>query len=208
MTRQPSTEAKGSGVRGVFASEQAQVRAGSLGLFLLLLALGMLFGGLVLAVLVIRLTDDSWPSDLPHLPWQTWVSTGAILAISAAFMGAVRAAKRQSDAGMRMWLVWAGVLAIVFTGMQVWAWVDWSAQVSDMTAMAQQHRIAVTGFWVFTGLHVAHVLGGLVPLAMVGWYAFFRTWTSARHGLLRHTAIYWHFLDVVWIVLLLTMLLL
>jgi heme/copper-type cytochrome/quinol oxidase subunit 3 len=96
----------------------------------------------------------------------------------------------------------------MFTAMQVWAWADWSDQVSKLDSMTDQHRIAIAGFWIFTGLHVAHVLGGLVPLAMLGWYAVFRTWTNARHGLLRHTAIYWHFLDAVWIVLLLTMLML
>ena len=206
MTRPPTTKA--AGARGVYATEAEQVRAGSLGLLLLLISLGMLFGGLVLAVLVIRLGDTKWPDDLPHLPWQIWVSTGSLLAMSLSFAGAVKAAKRQSDVGIRSCLVWAGILAVIFTVMQVWAWVDWSDQVSQLESMTDQHRIAITAFWIFTGLHVAHVLGGLGPLAMLGWYAIFRTWTGARHGLLRHTAIYWHFLDAVWIILLLTLLML
>ena len=206
MTCPPHTKA--AGARGVYATEADQVRAGSLGLLLLLISLAMLFGGLVLAVLVIRLGDTKWPDDLPHLPWQIWVSTGSLLAMSLSFAAAVKASKRQSDVGIRHCLVWAGILAMIFTVMQVWAWVDWSDQVSQLESMTDQHRIAITGFWIFTGLHVAHVLGGLVPLGMLGWYAIFRTWTDARHGLLRHTAIYWHFLDAVWIVLLLTLLML
>jgi heme/copper-type cytochrome/quinol oxidase subunit 3 len=206
MPHPPTTKA--AGARGVYATEAAQVRAGSLGLLLLLISLAMLFGGLVLAVLVIRLGNTVWPEDLPHLPWQIWVSTGSLLAISLSFAGAVKAAKQQSDVGIRICLVWTGVLAMIFTAMQVWAWVNWSDQVSQLETMSDQHRVAIAGFWIFTGLHVAHVLGGLVPLAMLGWYAVFRTWTNARHGLLRHTAIYWHFLDAVWIVLLLALIML
>jgi len=177
-----------------------------MGLLLLLMSLGMLFGGLVLVVLAVRVGDEAWPDDLPHLPWQVWVSTAALLATSVAFIKAVAASKKKSDAGMRLALSTAGVMVVLFTGMQVWAWIDWYDQMPAIEAASQQHRIGIMGFWVFTGLHVAHVLGGLIPLGMVAWYAIFRSWTTSRHGLLRHTAVYWHFLDIVWIVLLLTML--
>ena len=196
----------GAGARGVYERDEDRVRAGSMGLLLLLMSLGMLFGGLVLVVLAVRVGDEAWPDDLPHLPWQVWVSTAALLATSVAFIKAVAASKKKSDAGMRLALSTAGVMVVLFTGMQVWAWIDWYDQMPAIEAASQQHRIGIMGFWVFTGLHVAHVLGGLIPLGMVAWYAIFRSWTTSRHGLLRHTAVYWHFLDIVWIVLLLTML--
>ncbi|MDP7029435.1 MAG: hypothetical protein QF733_04355 [Phycisphaerales bacterium] len=197
----------GSGARGVHASEEARAEAGSLGFKLLLATLGMLFGAVVLGVLAIRLGNTSRPDALPPLPWQVWVSTVALFATSIAFMEVVAAQRRGSDAGIRVGLVTAGCLALLFSAMQGWAWYDWYEGMPEWEAATQQYRIGVMGFWVFTSLHVAHVLGGLVPLAMVGWYAVFRTWTASRSGLLRHTATYWHFLDAVWIVLLVTMLL-
>ena len=196
----------GEGARGVYARDADRAAAGSLGLLLLLITLGMLFGALVLLVLAVRLNDSAWPEDLPHLPWQIWVSTAALFCISIAFSESVAAHRRQSDVGVRASLAMAGLLSVVFTGMQVWAWVDWYDVMPAWEQATQEHRIGVMGFWIFTSLHVAHVLGGLVPLAMVGWYAVFRTWTASRGGLLRHTATYWHFLDAVWVVLLLTML--
>ena len=195
----------GEGARGVYKHDEDRAKAGSLGLVLLLMALGMLFGGLVLAVLAVRIGDEAWPQDLPHLPWQVWVSTVALLATSVAFAEAVAASRRGSDTGIRLALATAAVMVVVFTGMQAWAWLDWYEQTPAIEAVTQEHRIGITGFWVFTTMHVAHVLGGLIPLGMIAWYAVFRTWTASRQGLLRHTAVYWHFLDIVWIVLLLTM---
>jgi len=196
----------GEGARGVYASDEDRAKAGSLGLLLLLITLGMLFGALVLVVLAVRIGDEAWPSDLPHLPWQVWVSTVALLGTSVVLAEAVAAQRRGSDTGIRLGLLMAGLLAAVFTGMQAWAWYDWYGGMPAWESATQQHRIGVMGFWVLTSLHVAHVLGGLVPLAMVGWYAVFRSWSASRDGLLRHTATYWHFLDAVWVVLLLTML--
>ncbi|MCP4758632.1 MAG: hypothetical protein GY894_00735 [Planctomycetes bacterium] len=201
-----SSTVSGEGARGVYAHDEDRVKAGHLGLLLLLITLGMLFGALVLVVIAVRIGDEAWPSDLPHLPWQVWVSTVALVATSIVLAETVAAQRRSSDAGIRLGLLTAGLLTVIFTGMQAWAWYDWYAQMPAWESVTQQHRIGVMGFWVLTSLHVAHVLGGLVPLAMVGWYAVFRSWSVSRDGLLRHTATYWHFLDAVWVVLLLTML--
>jgi cytochrome c oxidase subunit 3 len=206
---QPRTDIQssaGEGARGVYVRDEDRVKAGSLGLVLFLMSLGMLFGGLVLIVLAVRIGDDAWPQDLPHLPWQVWVSTAAILGVSIAFAEAVAASRRASDVGIRIALATAAIMVAVFTGMQAWAWLDWYEQMPAIESVTQEHRIGIMSFWIFTTFHVAHVLGGLIPLGMIGWYAVFRTWTASRHGLLHHTAVYWHFLDVVWIVLLVTML--
>jgi cytochrome c oxidase subunit 3 len=205
----PRTEvgsSAGAGARGVYEHDEDRVKAGSIGLLLLLISLGMLFGGLVLVVAAARVEYEAWPDDLPSLPWQVWVSTAALLATSVAFIKAVAASERRSDAGVRLALAAAGVMVLLFTGMQAWAWIDWYEEMPTLEAASQQHRIGIMSFWVFTGLHVAHVLGGMIPLGIVAWYAVFRTWTASGHGFLRHTAVYWHFLDVVWIVLLVTML--
>ena len=181
-----------TGARDVFSDDLQRTAAGSFGLVILLVILGRLFGGLVIGAIALRLDGDSWPADLPHLPWQTWASSVALLGTSAALLACTAAQRRESNAGVRNCLAAAFVLAVVFTGMQGWAWYAW-------------HEQSATIMDVFTGVHVAHVLGGLVPLALLGWYAVLRAWTPARRGFLRHTAVYWHFLDVVWLVLLVTL---
>ena len=203
----PNTDAsQRAGARSVFRDQHEQVAAGTFGLWALLATLAMLFGGLVLALLAVRLGSDDWPTSLPHLPWQVWVSTAAIIGCSVAFAEAVAADRRGSDTGVRAAMATALVGAVVFTGMQTWAWFSWYDTMGAWEASAQTHRMAIMGFWVLTGLHVAHVLGGLVPLAMLAWYAVARRWTTSRRGFLGHAAIYWHFLDVVWVLLVVTML--
>ena len=46
-----------------------------------------------------------------------------------------------------------------------------------------------------TGLHAVHVLGGLVPLAMVTVAAYQGMYGRKKHAAVRYTAVYWHFLD-------------
>ncbi len=206
-TDQPTSPER-AGARGVYLNEQAQVRAGSFGLWALLATLVMLFGGLLLAILAIWASSDTWPNSLPALPWQVWVSTAALIGCSVAFAEAVSADQRGSVAGVRVALASACLGAAIFTGMQAWAWGAWQASVADLFADESVHRVAVTSFWLLTGVHVAHVLGGLIPLAMLVWYALWRQWPTAKQGFLRHTAMYWHFLDAVWLAMVVIMLVL
>jgi cytochrome c oxidase subunit III len=52
-----------------------------------------------------------------------------------------------------------------------------------------------------TGLHALHVVGGLVPLALVTIAAFQDMYGPKKNAAIRYTAMYWHFLDAVWCVL-------
>ena len=56
-------------------------------------------------------------------------------------------------------------------------------------------------FYFLTGLHAAHVIGGMVALAIVTANAFRGRYTATRAAGVGHCAAYWHFLDVVWLVM-------
>ena len=56
-------------------------------------------------------------------------------------------------------------------------------------------------FYVLTGLHAAHVIGGLVPLVVVTVNSAYGRYSSVFSAGVRQIAIYWHFLGVVWLVL-------
>ncbi|MCH2135912.1 MAG: cytochrome c oxidase subunit 3 [Phycisphaerales bacterium] len=183
--------------RGVFDNPDDRRSAARFALWLLCIVLGMLFGGVIVALLVLRFDGAAWPSDLPRLPWQLWLSTGLLLMESVAL---VLATRRTSSTRRRL-LVLAFVLAIGFIATQVWAWWDWHASV-DLEA----RRTAVAALWVVGGVHVAHVLGGLVPLGLVLWGATTMEWSDRQNDRLRLTATYWHFLDAVWIAMMLTLL--
>lgn len=186
-------------VRQIFQTARDRAGANRFGLWLFLTALCVLFVAALLAMLAIRLETDDWPTDLPPLPGLIWLSTGLLLASTAMVQMAAWRCRRDRHGAARGLLVVALALAVAFLIVQSMAWLDWVGAFHD----ADMHRMAQSGFLILTGLHAAHVLGGLIPLSLVVWYAVVRgTVTSS----LENMAVYWHFLDAVWIVLVLFML--
>ena len=68
-----------------------------------------------------------------------------------------------------------------------------------------EQRFLLTAFYVLTGMHAVHVIGGLVPLVVITRRAFAGR-DDPQHAGVIYTAMYWHFLDAVWLVLFVTML--
>ena len=138
---------------------------------------------------------------LPPLPTMLWCSrfcwhTHQIRAPSGCSVG------NRTKALFGCWR-W-GWCSIVFLVLQTVAWFDWMSSFNEVMRSREIRRMAQTGFLVLTGLHGAHIIGGLVPLALVVWYAAVRGVSTSA---LQSVSIYWHFLDVVWIILVLFMLL-
>jgi heme/copper-type cytochrome/quinol oxidase subunit 3 len=88
------------------------------------------------------------------------------------------------------------LLGVGFLGMQAWAWIDlWRAQLHV------QDNLYAWSFYVLTGLHAAHVIGGLPPLMLVWWRARNGRYSAAHPEGAVYCAMYWHFLDAVWMAL-------
>ena len=190
--------------RQIFPTNQEQLGANRFGLWLFLIALAILFAAALLAMLAIRLETTDWPDDLPPLPAMLWWSTGVLLASGATIQAAVWMQHRQRTRCVARLLVMGLALPVAFLVLQTLAWFDWVSAFNEVSRTDEVHRMAQTGFLVLTGLHGAHIIGGLIPLALVVWYAVVRgVSTTALHSV----SIYWHFLDVVWIVLVLFMVL-
>ncbi len=190
--------------RRIFPTNQEQIGANRFGLWLFLIALAILFAAALLAMLAIRLETSDWPDDLPPLPAMLWWSTGVLLASTATIQVAVWMQRRQRGKTVARLLAVGLALSIVFLVLQTLAWFDWVSSFNEAVRSREVHRMAQTGFLVLTGLHGAHIIGGLIPLALVVWYAAVRGVSTAA---LQSVSIYWHFLDVVWIILVLFMLL-
>jgi cytochrome c oxidase subunit 3 len=169
-----------------------------LGLAALLVSLSMLFAAGVLIYLAKR-SAGSASVDVPPL---LWAST-AILAVSAVTMGlAQTAARRGRLAATKRHLIATAGLGTLFLAVQTPALVE----------LIASHRAHVGGLYgaafFLIILHGVHVLGGLVPLA---WMAIRSarstgTWIPSPIGV-QIAGAYWHFLEIVWLALLVTFLL-
>ncbi|MBI1374155.1 MAG: hypothetical protein GC159_15670 [Phycisphaera sp.] len=171
-----------------------------LGTALFIASLIMLFGATMVGYL------QSIPADAHlKLPPALWLSTGVLLVSGVTIHLAARAA-RAADARrtFRMLAVTAGV-ALVFIAVQT------PCMIALLHAHAQAAAASHVGVYGLTFtliiLHALHVLGGVVPM---GWllYAAKRRGRdlTARPGAIRACAMYWHFLEIVWLVMFVTFL--
>jgi cytochrome c oxidase subunit 3 len=168
-----------------------------MGMFLFLVSLGILFLASMVATIVIRLRTGVWPPPgMPPPPPRLWVST-AILAVSSITMQwAVESARRNRKDSLKVAMISTTLLAIAFLTSQVMNWWEWVGQSATIRSSLYAYL-----FYVLTGLHAAHVLGGLVPLVVVSVNAVYGRYSSLFHNGVRQCAIYWHFLGVIWALL-------
>jgi heme/copper-type cytochrome/quinol oxidase subunit 3 len=178
-----------------------------MGMVLFLLSLGMVFGATIIAYVVVRLqlvaANDWKPEGSPSLSWLLLLSTFLLLCSSFSIHTAVRSARRGFPGRLvGRWMSVACVLALAFLASQIVVWID----LARANLIFDESLYAWT-FYLLTGLHALHVLCGLPPLALTtrnAWRGHYGADAVSRSGL-GHCAAYWHFLDGVWVVLLLVL---
>jgi len=179
----------------------APLDTGRLGMRLLVLALSMLFAASIVGYLLIRSKATVWPPPgMPILPHGLWTST-LIIAISSLTMhSAVRAARAGRRQPLQSWMLLTTLLGVAFLASQT---VNWFALVAaNLTAKTNLYGFT---FYLLTGLHAVHVVGGLIPLAVVTARAWHGRYSADFHPGVEYCAIYWHFLAAVWVVLFLVL---
>ena len=166
------------------------------GIWVAIASIVMLFTGLASAYIVRSASADDWVRIA--MPKVLWLSTAAILISSVTIEISRRSLKRQAKYGM--WLTITTALGVIFVASQYFAWRQLARQGVYMASNPHS-----SFFYLFTGAHAIHVLGGLGALA----YLLLRTRRKAetvegelkRVGAVDAAAIYWHFLDGLWICL-------
>ncbi len=187
-----------------FTDQTARSEAGRFGMWLFLLTLTVIFASTLLAYVIVRLSPMNvahWPpSDMPPLPESLIYSTIALL-LSSGTMHVATVAARRGESATGVWMLATLGLGLTFLALQCIGWAGAAAAHMDFT----KHLYAWT-FYVLTVLHALHVVGGLIPMALTTRNAMRGAYGPQRWSGVRLCAMYWHFLDVVWIALYLTLL--
>lgn len=170
---------------------------GTFGMAVFLLALAVLFAANMVAYLMIRIRSETWPPPYaPPLPAGLWVSTILILLCSTTIHWARQGIAADHQRTLRAALILTFVFGVLFLASQTHNWFELAAAYTG----TRMDLYAFT-FYMLTSLHAAHVIGGLVLLAVVAVKAFLGRYTAQYHPGVRYAAMYWHFLDVVWLIL-------
>jgi heme/copper-type cytochrome/quinol oxidase subunit 3 len=133
----------------------------------------------------------TWPPLTPSVRI-TGFNTILLLLSSGSAIAAEKSVKRNSTGMLRAWLAITIVLGGTFLAFQVY----------EYTTLEFHPQTDAYGsfFYLITGLHGAHVALGLLMLSYVLLRAFAGHFDSVRHSAVRNAILYWHFVDVVWLV--------
>ena len=188
-----------------------------LGMWLFLAALAVLFVGGMLAYVIVRVTGttarvnpvtgEALPPAAPplhtiDLPMVLWLSTGAILISSFTVHRAVENVVNERQDKFRQALLATLLLAVPFFLAQ-------GSGLATMLGRAGEGGSALQyAIFFLIIVHALHVIGGLVPLIVVTRRAHAGRYDHEYHGPVKHLAMYWHFLDAVWLVMFATFLVL
>jgi heme/copper-type cytochrome/quinol oxidase subunit 3 len=158
----------------------------------------LFFGSFISTYLLYRnqTADGPTSADLYDIPY-TSVSSFVLLMSSLTMVLALAACHRRDQRGMRAWLLATALLGMVFIGGQIYeftTFVDEGLNLSTSTFGS--------AFFVMTGFHGAHVTVGIfMLLALFGMSTFGRLDFDDGPRRVELIGLYWHFVDIVWIVI-------
>jgi cytochrome c oxidase subunit III len=165
--------------------------------FTLWVAIGsilMMFAGLTSAYIVKR-NQANWQTF--NLPIAFWYSTVIILLSSFTIMMALRAFKERAMSKYRMLMVVTMVLGTLFIVLQVVGFQQLWAK-----GITLQGNVSYSFLYVIVGLHGLHVIGGVIALIVMSLMAFSRKTRNYSIVPIELMSTYWHFVDVLWLYLL------
>jgi len=166
----------------------------STGIAIALVSILMFFMALSSAFIVLRRGSDVWVTV--HLPRILWLNTCVLLGSSFTLETARRRLSLADLTGFRkLWLVTTS-LGFLFVAGQLIAWRQLVAQGVYIAS-----NQASSFFYIFTGAHAIHLLGGVGALLYVSFRRFEKANILLSHAA-EITSYYWHFMDGLWIFLL------
>jgi cytochrome c oxidase subunit 3 len=168
--------------------------------FLIWVAIGsicMMFAGLTSAYIVKKSQDNVINVSLPNI---FWMSTVVILMSSLAMHLAVKSIKAKEMQRYRLLLGITALLGVVFAALQIFGFKD--LQSHGIKLVGRNSNPGASFLLVIIGLHAIHVLGGVIALLIMYFKIYFSKIRNYSSIPVEVMATYWHFVDALWIYLL------
>jgi cytochrome c oxidase subunit 3 len=166
------------------------------GVVVFLVAESMIFLGLFTAFMIYRSTLPAWPPEgTPELELLLpGINTAVLIASSFVMHQGDVAIKKNDVAGLRFWYAITAIMGAAFLAGQAYEYAH--------LAFGLTTNVFASSFYVLTGFHGLHVTVGLLLILAVLWRAQKKEHYSEHdHFGVEAAELYWHFVDVVWIIL-------
>jgi cytochrome c oxidase subunit 3 len=176
------------------AHRSSRVDRETLGMLLFIISEIMIFGAFFTAYFFIRIVNhDPWPvhgTDLPEAV--AGINTAILVSSSVTLHWALVSARNGNRFGMKAGMLTTFLLGLSFLTIQINEYIH--------IGFAPHDSAQGTVFYSLTGLHGAHVFIGLCLLAFITIRTFRGHYSPESHRGMEVPGIYWHFVDVMWIV--------
>jgi cytochrome c oxidase subunit 3 len=176
------------------ANRSSRVEPQLLGMLLFIISEVMVFGAFFTAYFFIRVANgDPWPAPGTQLPVEVaGVNTAILVSSSLTMHWAQTAIRKGNRFALKAGMLTTFLLGCTFLFVQINEYAN--------IGFAPQNHAQGTIFYSLTGLHGAHVFIGLLLLAFVTIRSFRGHYTPEEHRGVEVPGIYWHFVDIMWIV--------
>jgi cytochrome c oxidase subunit 3 len=198
------TTTEHSPVAGLAHDSHGGISNPVLGMLLFITSEVMFFAGLFAAYFSVRANATQWPPINPeteapfHLAILPLVGPATVLLILSSFtcQFAVWAIRRDDRTAYLRNIAVTFVIGAVFLIMQA----------ADYLLLAEEGITLSSGtfgttYFTLTGFHGAHVFGGVIMLGVVLYRGMAGQFSARHHDAVEAASLYWHFVDVVWILL-------
>ena len=156
----------------------------------------MFFTGLIGAYIILRNATPDWPMPADRLSLGlTAFMTFLLIISSMTLVLSLSAIQRGAQARFKLFLGLTVLLGAAFVGLQAYEWSHFLAHSTPGTDMFWGV------FYTLTGFHGAHVTIGVIALVVIYVKALRGAYSAERYGAVEMTGLYWHFVDLVWIIL-------
>lgn len=176
------------------AHRSSRVDPQTLGMLLFIISEIMVFGAFFTAYFFIRVVDGNpWPAEGTELPKLiAGVNTAILVSSSITLHWALEAVKRGNRMAFKVGMATTFMLGATFLFIQINEYVH--------IGFAPSNSAQASVFYGLTGLHGAHVALGLMILLFVTVRAFRGHFSAQEHRGVEVPGIYWHFVDVMWVI--------
>lgn len=173
---------------------------GKLGMWVFLAGDAMSFGALLTGYGALRYGSADWPLPSSVLGISlTAFMTFLLICSSVTMVLALAAIQRGDLRGLRTFLSLTILGGLLFLGMQAYEWSHLIHRGLTLTGNPFGATLFGTTFFIITGFHGAHVTGGVVYLSCYLVQALLGRLSKANANAIEIAALYWHFVDLVWI---------
>ncbi len=171
---------------------------GKLGMWTFLAGDAMTFGAGIAAYGALRIGNPNWPSPADYLGITTTaVMTFILICSSLTMVEALSGIQRGNQAKFRNFMALTVLGGLIFLGMQAFEW----HHLIGERGMSIKRDLFDATFFILTGFHGCHVFGGVVYNSVLLIRGMMGKLPQAKAGLVEIAGLYWHFVDLVWILI-------